>query len=95
MVATKFFDDKLFKNTFYARIAGIPVTNISAYEVQVLFSLNFDLCVLPEQYEYRYTTMVAENQGPTMVHIRPDILEGNATKEGLIEVTESGESGDD
>jgi len=72
MVATKFIDDKLIKNTFYARIAGVPVTNLSALEVRLVFFLKFDLRVLPEQYAERYETMLRDNQGPSMVIIQPD-----------------------
>jgi len=79
IVATKFIDDKLFKNTFYARVAGIPVAQLSAFEVQLLFFLKFDLRVLPEQFNTRYTVMLADNQGPGMVRIRPEgiTVEGN------------------
>jgi len=75
MVATKFIDDKKFKNTFYARVAGVSVTNLSALEVRLIFFLNFDVRVLPEQYKARYEAMLRDNQGPNMVIIRPD---GNA-----------------
>jgi len=72
VVATKFIDDKLFKNTFYARIAGVSVKNISAFEIRLVFFLKFDLLVLPEQYVARYESMLRDNQGPDMVIIQPD-----------------------
>jgi len=72
VVATKFLDDKLFKNTFYARIAGVSVTNLSACEIRLVFFLKFDLLVLPEQYVARYESMLRDNQGPDMVIIQPD-----------------------
>jgi len=72
MVATKCIDDKLFKNTFYARVAGIPVTNLSALEVRLVFFLKFDLHVFPGQYVARYESMLRDNQGPDMVIIQPD-----------------------
>jgi len=72
MVATKWIDDKPFKNTFYARVAGIPVTNLSALEVRLVFFLKFDLHVFPEQYVARYESMLRDNQGPNMVIIQPD-----------------------
>merc|ERR1719285_55275 len=72
MVATKFIHDKLLKNTFYARVAGLPVTSLSAFEVQLVFLLKFDLRFLPEQYNARYHSMLAENQGSGRVIIRPE-----------------------
>jgi len=72
MVATKLIDDKLFKNTFYARVAGIPVTNLSALEVRFVFFMKFDLLVFPGQYVGRYELMLRDNQGPDMVIIQPD-----------------------
>jgi len=73
MVAMKFLDDKQFKNTFYARVAGLPVLNLAAFEVRLVFFLKFDLAVLPKQYNARYAAMVADNQGPGMVSIRPEV----------------------
>jgi hypothetical protein len=89
MVATKFIDDKLFKNTFYARVAGLPVINLSAFEVQLVFFLKFDLRVLPDQYNARYEAMLADNQGPSAVHIRPEGIKLEANKAGLIESKQS------
>jgi len=82
LVATKFVDDKQFKNTFYARLAGLSVLNLSAFEVQLVFFLKFDLSVFPDQYNARYAAMVADNQGPSMVLIRPEgiTVGGNATQ---------------
>jgi len=78
MVATKFIYDKLLKNTFYARVAGLPVSSLSAFEVQLVFLLKFDLRVLPEQYNARYHSMLAENQGSGMVVIRPEAVADEA-----------------
>lgn len=72
MVATKSIDDQQFKNTFYARIAGIPVTNLSALEVRLVFFLKFHLLVMPGQYVARHESMLRDNQGPNMVIIEPD-----------------------
>lgn len=71
MVSAKFFDDKFFNNTFYARLGGLPVAVISGLEMQLLFFLNFDLHVLPDQYKARYVSMVQDNQGLATVDIGP------------------------
>jgi len=91
MVATKFIDDKKFKNTFYARVAGLPVANLSALEVRLLFLLKFDVSVPTEQYNARYAAMLADNQGSSMVLIRPQgiTVDGEASYGGLRTVTPS------
>jgi len=50
----------------------IPVTNLSALEVQLVFLLKFDLHVLPENYNARYQSMLAENEGLHKVVIRSE-----------------------
>jgi len=74
MVATKFICDKSIKNSFYARIAGLPGINLAAFEVQLVFLLKFDLYVMPAQYDARYQSMLEENKGPSMVVIRPEAI---------------------
>jgi len=74
MVATKFICDKSIKNSFYARIAGLPGANLAAFEVQLTFLLKFDLYVLPAHYDARYQSMLEENKGPSMVIIRPEAI---------------------
>jgi len=78
MVATKFIYDQSIKNSFYARVAGLPGINLAAFEVQLVFLLKFDLYVLPAQYEVRYQSMLEENKGPSMVVIRPEAIATNA-----------------
>jgi len=70
-VAAKFLDDMVFQNTFYSKVVGVPVVVHSAYEMQLLFSLSFDLFVLPEQYLSRRNTMFANNKGQNKVTLRP------------------------
>lgn len=72
MVATKFFDDRFFKNSFYARVGGVQRVTLSGFEVQLLFFLNFDFHLLPEQYDARHKAMLTDNQGSSKVTIGPD-----------------------
>ena len=71
VISAKFIDDKTYKNTFYARVGGLPVITLSAFEIKLLFYLKFDLFISPEQLNARYATMLVENQGPNMVKISP------------------------
>jgi len=70
MVSAKFFDDKFFNNSFYARVGGLPAAVISGLELQLLFFLNFDLHVLPEDFNSRYKLMVQDNNDS---HYKVDI----------------------
>jgi len=71
MVSAKFISNKVFKNTYYARVSGLPVTTLHAFEIKLLFFMTFDLSVSPDCFNFRYKAMVAENIGPNKVIIRP------------------------
>lgn len=70
-VSNKFIDDKYISNSYYAHIVDLPANTISVFEAQLLFFLNFDLNLPPEQYYARYKTMLANNHGPGKVSIWP------------------------
>jgi len=80
-IAAKYFDDKVFKNSFYAQVAGLSPVVINAFEVRVLFFLKFDLYIEPEQYQKRYKMMLSRNVGPNAVIISPA---GNCHTEGEV-----------
>ena len=50
MVAAKFFDDIYYDNTYYAKVGGIPTTELNSLELEFLFMINFTLNVTPEVY---------------------------------------------
>jgi len=45
MVGIKFFEDEFFKNSFYAKLGGIPSWEINYLEIELLQLLNFNLFV--------------------------------------------------
>ena len=45
MLSAKFFDDHYFKNAFYAKVGGVPCSEINSLEVEFLFLINFSLHV--------------------------------------------------
>ena len=47
VVATKYYDDFYFKNTFYAKLGGIQTQLLNEMEEQFLHMLNFN-CFIPE-----------------------------------------------
>jgi len=80
-ISTKYFDDKVFNNSFYAHIAGLSAAVINAFEVRLLFYLKFDLFIEPDQYQKRYKMMLSYNDGPNAVIISPA---GNCNSEGEV-----------
>jgi hypothetical protein len=51
MLGAKFFDDQYFNNAYYAKVGGVPVTEMNLLEVELLFRLNFSLYVNTEIFK--------------------------------------------
>jgi hypothetical protein len=47
VLATKYYDDFYFKNTFYAKLGGIPTNVLNEMEEELLDMLNYD-CFISE-----------------------------------------------
>ena len=45
LVATKFFDDKYYENTYYAKVGGIKISEFNSLEALFLQLINFKLYV--------------------------------------------------
>lgn len=54
MLAAKFFDDAYFNNAYYAKVGGVPTSEVNALELEFLFSINFSLHVPTDVYEKYY-----------------------------------------
>ena len=57
MLSAKFFDDHYFKNAFYAKVGGVPCSEINVLEVEFLFLINFSLHVSPDNYSRYYNEL--------------------------------------
>ena len=57
MLAAKFFDDQYFNNAYYAKVGGVPCTEINSLEVEFLFLCNFALFVNTDTYTQYYTEL--------------------------------------
>ena len=51
MLASKFFDDVYYNNSYYARVGGISNQEVNSLEMEMLRMISFSLFVQPEQYE--------------------------------------------
>ena len=56
MLSAKFFDDHYFKS-FYAKVGGVPCSEINVLEVEFLFLINFSLHVSPDNYSRYYNEL--------------------------------------
>eukprot|EP00298_Acanthocystis_sp_HF-20_P002237 c12681_g1_i1.p1 GENE.c12681_g1_i1~~c12681_g1_i1.p1 ORF type:complete len:185 (-),score=32.75 c12681_g1_i1:41-595(-) len=82
MLAAKFFDDVYYNNNFYARVGGVPLTELNALEIEFLFLVNFSLHIETDEYEkYRKQLtahsdhITAKSESATnVVEIRSEII---------------------
>lgn len=51
ILAAKFFDDVYFSNSFYARIGGLPSSEMNVLEAHFLNLIKYNLYVSPREYE--------------------------------------------
>mmetsp|Transcript_17709 Transcript_17709/g.41654 ORF Transcript_17709/g.41654 Transcript_17709/m.41654 type:complete len:224 (-) Transcript_17709:84-755(-) len=63
LLAAKFLDDFYYNNAFWAKVGGVPVLELNALELELLFKLNFDLHVTTEEYLRYRKTLLAGSQG--------------------------------
>ena len=54
MLAAKHFDDHYYNNEYYAKIGGVSTNELNILEVELLFMLNFNLFVTPDQFSQYY-----------------------------------------
>lgn len=55
MLAAKLFDDIIYNNKYYSLVAGVPVQELNALELQLLLLLDHNLFIEREQFEmYRF-----------------------------------------
>ena len=50
MIAAKFLDDIYYNNAFYARVGGVPTSELNALEIKFLSLIEFNLHVRPEVF---------------------------------------------
>jgi len=61
MLASKFYEDKYMDNAFYARVGGIPVSELNQLEVDFVFLIHFELTVEPEVFDRYRSQLLTPN----------------------------------
>ncbi|BEI82077.1 hypothetical protein CcaverHIS002_0212370 [Cutaneotrichosporon cavernicola] len=62
-VASKFFSDVFYTNSRYAKVGGLPPTELNQLELQFLLLNNFTLMILPEEMQRYGDRLLAYWQG--------------------------------
>lgn len=57
VLAAKFFDDEYFNNAYYAKVGGLPCTEMNSLELEFLFLVEFSLHVTTEEYSRYYNQL--------------------------------------
>ncbi|RYG53553.1 hypothetical protein EON66_08370, partial [archaeon] len=73
MLAAKFFDDQYYNNAYYAKVGGVPTSEVNSLELEFLFCINFTLHVPTDVYE-KYYSELANHMG---VGVPPELMVGN------------------
>ncbi|KAG0739353.1 hypothetical protein G6F57_011880 [Rhizopus arrhizus] len=76
MVASKFFSDVFYTNTRYAKVGGLPVTELNSLEVEFLKLNSFNLTVpICELQRYGDQLLKVGYMGPIRQHVRSSSLD--------------------
>ena len=51
VIAAKFFDDRFFVNSYYAKVGGLSTEELNSLEIEFLYAINFTLLVNAEDYQ--------------------------------------------
>lgn len=51
VIAAKFFDDRFFVNSYYAKVGGLSTEELNTLEIEFLYAINFTLLVTAEDYQ--------------------------------------------
>ena len=55
LLAAKFYDDSYYNNAYYAKVGGVPVTEMNGLELEFLFFIQFSLHATPDVFmRYRH-----------------------------------------
>eukprot|EP00735_Rhodelphis_limneticus_P010344 TRINITY_DN3075_c0_g1::TRINITY_DN3075_c0_g1_i1::g.22316::m.22316 TRINITY_DN3075_c0_g1::TRINITY_DN3075_c0_g1_i1::g.22316 ORF type:complete len:227 (-),score=2.09,sp/O80513/CCU41_ARATH/54.11/3e-49,Cyclin/PF08613.6/2.8e-35,Cyclin/PF08613.6/1.3e+04,Cyclin_N/PF00134.18/2.4e-10 TRINITY_DN3075_c0_g1_i1:658-1272(-) len=81
MLAAKFFDDIYYNNAYYAKVGGVPNTEINSLELEFLFMINFSLNVAPEVFDqYERELAFHSRNTPRLCSCEPVALPGEELK---------------
>jgi len=57
VIAAKFQDDIHYSNAYYARVGGLPLSEVNSLETQFVEIISWKLCVGPEEYQFYHNAV--------------------------------------
>lgn len=77
LIASKFFDDTFYNNSYYSRVGGITCVELNALELEFLFLINFNLSVSPDMFNC-YSSEMTKHLNKVAV-VQPVPFKANTT----------------
>ncbi|KAF8556300.1 cyclin-domain-containing protein [Imleria badia] len=79
-VASKFFSDVFYTNSRYAKVGGLPQTELNQLELQFLLLNNFSLVISPEEMQRYAEQLVLFSQSQSQSHSSSSLSLSTATQ---------------
>ncbi|KAJ8502132.1 hypothetical protein ONZ51_g221 [Trametes cubensis] len=70
-VASKFFSDVFYTNSRYAKVGGLPLTELNQLELQFLLLNDFHLMISQEEMQFYASKLAQQSQIPSGVSLVP------------------------
>ncbi|TFK85071.1 cyclin-domain-containing protein [Polyporus arcularius HHB13444] len=70
-VASKFFSDVFYTNSRYAKVGGLPLSELNQLELQFLLLNNFSLMISQEEMQFYSSKLAQQSQIPAGVSLVP------------------------
>eukprot|EP00179_Madagascaria_erythrocladioides_P003308 CAMPEP_0198314836 /NCGR_PEP_ID=MMETSP1450-20131203/5327_1 /TAXON_ID=753684 ORGANISM="Madagascaria erythrocladiodes, Strain CCMP3234" /NCGR_SAMPLE_ID=MMETSP1450 /ASSEMBLY_ACC=CAM_ASM_001115 /LENGTH=227 /DNA_ID=CAMNT_0044017917 /DNA_START=72 /DNA_END=755 /DNA_ORIENTATION=- len=74
MIAAKFWDDTFFASSYYARVGGVPTSELNALELEFLVLADFRVCFSAERLRAYERRLVVEAAGEALPATPPLLL---------------------
>jgi hypothetical protein len=91
-VAAKGLSDSFWTNPTYARIGGIPVTELATLELELLQRVDYKIVPKPEVLEEYYASLVERAEGYILEESSGSGSDSSSLNESELETTKSAES---
>lgn len=75
MLSTKFYEDKYFNNSFWARVGGVSVAEMNRQEIQFLSMLQWEFNIKVQSYEQYLMQLVLFGESQGFITSHKDYLE--------------------
>ncbi|KAI1785348.1 cyclin-domain-containing protein [Ganoderma leucocontextum] len=78
-VASKFFSDVFYTNSRYAKVGGLPLTELNQLELQFLLLNNFHLMISQSEMQLYASKLVQQSQIPSGISLLPFLPDASST----------------